>query len=143
MSNITKFVERTYKPTQNPMPHYEVERCITTRKYVFDVINPETGEIINQSTLWWKRDTNDTHLKQLYRGCSYRFSDYNPTPVTDWFYGVPLNQMIGWCTSHNLVNMRYVEQYTNITYIDKCVWDEYNMEWVVPKSSRSSRLRAK
>ena len=117
-TTITKFVERTYKPTQNPNPIYKVERCITTRKYIFDVINRETGEVINQSILWWKNDTTDNYLFGLYHGCSYRFHGYNPIPVTDWFRGVPLNQMFDWCKQHGLVNMRYVEQYTNITYAD-------------------------
>ena len=136
-NTIIRTTERTYKPTENPMPHYEVERCITIRKYIFDVINTVTGEIINHSTLLWKHDTNDdTNIPTVYRGCSYRFSGYNPTPVTDWFHGVPLSQMFSWCEEHGLVNMRFVSEFKNITYVDKCIWDEYNREWIVPKSRR-------
>lgn len=134
---ITRVTERTYQPTHNPHPHYEVERCITIRKYIFDVINTVTGEVVNHSTLYWKHDTNDdANIPRVYRGCSYRFSGYNPTPVTDWFHGVPIGQMLSWCEDHGLTNMRCVSEFKNVTYADKCVWDSVNCEWVAPANTR-------
>ena len=137
---ITRVTERTYKPTENPCPIYKVERCITTRKYIFDVISTETGEILNHSTLYWRHDTNDTTCPSLYRGCSYLFAQCNPTPVTDWFHGVPLGQMLDWCEEHGLVNVRCVSEFKNITYVDECISDSCNREWVAPiKPSRTKR----
>lgn len=133
---ITRITERTYKPTENPVPQYKVERCITTRKYILDVISPTTGEVLNHTTLYWKHDTNDTDSAPVYHGCSYRFAVYNPTPVTDWFHGVPIGQMLAWCEEHNLVNARLVAEFKNITYVDECVWDSCNGEWVKPRRSR-------
>ena len=139
-NTIRRTTERTYEPTINPHPHYEVKRCVTIRKYVFDVVHPITGEIINNSTMWWKHDTDDdAKLPKVYRGCSYRFTGYNPMPVTDWFHGVPIGQMEEWCDQHNLVNMRLVSEYKTVTYADVCTWDECNMEWVVPTKPRRAR----
>lgn len=133
MSTIIKTIERTYKPCENPHPLYEVERCITTRKYTFDVINTKTGEIIGKTTLYWKHDTEDEkniNIRSVYHGCSYRFSGYNPIPVTDWFHGVPLDDMRKWCEEHGLINMKFVAEFKNITYADSYVYDSCNGEWV-------------
>ena len=131
--SIIRTIERTYEPTHNPHPHYEVKRCVTVRKYIFDVVSLTTGEILNHSTLYWKHDTDDdAKIPSVYHGCSYRFAGYNPIPVTDWFHGVPFSQMKSWCEEHGLFNMRFVSEVKNITYADACEWDSCNCEWVAP-----------
>lgn len=129
---MNKLTNRTYKPTSNPNPIWQVDQCITYRIYEFDAVNPNDGQILGKTRLYWRRNTKDTISSPLYRGCSYRFTGYNPIPVTDWFHGVPMNQMFKWCASHNLVNMRCVSEYKDITYVDTCIYDPHSGEWYKP-----------
>lgn len=111
-------IEKTYKPTHSTNPIWRVSRKVTTRTYIFDHCDPETGEILGQTRLYWKHDTQDKHCEYLYHGCSYRFSGYNPMPVTDWFYGVPLKQMLDWCMEHDLHFIDCISEYITINYVD-------------------------
>ena len=137
-NTIIKTVERTYKPTINPNPIWEVERTVTTRTFTFTTTDIVTGEILGSTRLVWRHDSNDTKRIDVYRGCSYRIFGYNPLPVTDWFHGIPLVQMLKWCKQHGMINMKYVRQDTVVDYVDACTWDECNGVWVVPYSSRNS-----
>ena len=111
-------IEKTYKPTTNPCPDWRVSRKVTTRIYVFDRCDSITGEVIGETRLWWKHDTDDKIFDNIYHGCSYRFSGYNPTPCTDWFRGVPLNQMFDWCKEHDLYLRDLDKVFIDITYKD-------------------------
>lgn len=111
-------IEKTYKPTHSTNPVWRVDRKVTIRIFAFDYCNPETGEVIAQTKLIWKHDTADETVHPMYHGCSYHFTGHNPTPVTDWFYGVPLKQMFAWCKDHHLYGGKCVIQHTTLEFKD-------------------------
>lgn len=111
-------INNVYKHTHSTNPIWRVDRKVTTQIFKFDRVHPETGEVLAQTRLHWKHDTQDKHWDSIYHGCSYRFSGYNPMPCTDWFYGVPLNQMFAWCKEHNLYYCECEKVFIDITYKD-------------------------
>lgn len=115
---MKKTITNTYKPTNSTFPVWKVENKVVTRCFEFDSINPCTRELMGKTRLLWKHDTNDTQSHPMYHGCSYLFSGYNPTPCTNWFYGIPLKQMFEWCESHGMTNMKYLWETVDITYKD-------------------------
>ena len=96
--------------------------------FALEVIDPKNGKTIGTDNLIWKRDTKDDEYENpMYHGCSYRFTgSHNPLPVTDWFRGVPLNQMLKWCYDHNLVGGECITHSIHLTYEDMSV--TYNEE---------------
>ena len=130
--SIRTVINKHYKHSDNPKPIWGIERKVTTVVYEFDCINLNTWEKVGKTTLLWKHDSEEVHPAKnpVYHGCSWRFMDYNPTPVTDWFLGLPPKQMFKWCKEHGLTNMRVVGKYTDIYFSDACHWDSCNGEWV-------------
>lgn len=116
---MRKTIDRIYQFTNNTMPVWRVIRKVVTRCYKFEAIDPKTGKTIGITNLIWCHDSDDEREYDLYHGCKYRFSGYNPMPVTGWFRGVPLNQMLQWCYDHNLVGGECISQNVHITYEDK------------------------
>ena len=111
-------ITNNYKPTTSTNPVWEIARKVTTRVYLFDYIDPNTGEIIACTKLIWRHNTQDELVHPMYHGCSYRLGGYHPTPCTDWFYGVPLGKMFDWCMNHNLHFIDCVGEYITIDYTD-------------------------
>ena len=111
-------INSVYQPTNSTNPVWKIDRKVTVRIFKFDHIDPHTGEILGTTHLHWKHDTQDKHCEYLYHGCSYCFSGYNPMPCTDWFYGVPLNQMFAWCKEHDLHYCECERVFIDITYKD-------------------------
>lgn len=111
-------ITNNYQPTTSTCPVWEIARKVITRVYLFDYIDPNTGEVLARTKLIWKHDTQDELVHPMYHGCSYLFRGYNPTPCTDWFYGVPLNQMLDWCMNHDLHFIDCVAEYHTVDYVD-------------------------
>ena len=130
-------IEKHYQHTNNPNPIWRIERKITTVVYEFDYINPFTGEENGKTNLFWQHDTNDKVTHPLYHGCSWRFGGYNPTPVTNWFRGLPPKKMFEWCRLNGLGNMKVIGKYTGIYYHDICQFDDYNLEYYNPETGET------
>ena len=132
-------ITKHYQHSENPHPIWGIEREVKTVVYEFDYISPVTGEVF-KTNLLWKHDTeDDATTNPKYHGCSWRFMKYNPTPVTDWFRGLPLDQMLKWCEEHGLGNMRVIGRYTDIYFSDACTWDSCNGEWRRPEPTTKRR----
>lgn len=135
-------INRHYTHSTNPYPVWRCDRAVTTQVFEFDCIDLDTWEVKGKTRLFWKHevDHNNPVIDPLYHNCSWRFGGYNPTPVTDWFRGLPKNKMFEWCRQHGLIDMKCVGQYTDYYFSDACIWDEYNNEWRMPSRRRINRI---
>ena len=132
--SIRTVIEKHYQHSNNPNPIWREERKVKTVVYEFDYTSPITGEMF-KTNLLWKHDTeDDATTNPKYHGCSWRFMKYNPTPVTNWFHGLPVDQMLKWCEENGLGNMRVIGRYVDIYYHDICQFDEYNLEYYNPET---------
>ena len=111
-------IEKTYKPTMSEHPVWVLSRKVTMLTYKFDVLNPYDGNVLAQSYLSWKMDSNDTYMEERYHGCSYMFTGYNPLPTSGWFRGIPRNQMLEWCNMNHLRLVGCVKQYITLEFVD-------------------------
>ena len=132
--SIRTVIEKHYQHSNNPNPIWREERKVTTIVYEFDCFDLNTWKRVGTTNLLWKHDTSDNVTHPLYRGCSWRFMKYNPTPVTNWFHGLPRNQMLEWCEKNGLTNMKVVGRYVDIYYHDICKFDDYNLEYYNPET---------
>lgn len=133
-------VNRHYASSANPHPIWRLGRTVTVQEFRFDYISPFTGEVLS-TRLLWKSDVDHKNpsVDPLYHHCSWRFMGYNPTPVTNWFQGLPKDKMFEWCREFGLGNMRCVGQYTDFHFYDACTWDSYNGEWRRPEPTTKRR----
>lgn len=132
--SIRNIITKHYQHSNNPNPIWRKEHEVKTVVYEFDYTSPITGEMF-KTNLLWKHDTkDDATTNPKYHGCSWHFMKYNPTPVTDWFRGLPVDQMLKWCEEHGLGNMKVIGKYTDIYYHDICQFDDYNLEYYNPET---------
>lgn len=118
---MKKTIEKFYQFTQSECPVWQLSRTISTKVFAFEVIDPKNGKTIGTTNLIWRYDSHDADWggEPLYHGCKYRFTGYcNPLPVTDWFRGVPLKQMLKWCYDHGLVGGECISHNIHLTYKD-------------------------
>lgn len=108
----------TYRPTNSKFPIWKEGRKVHSICWAFKSVDPKTGEFIGDTKLWWRRDTDDHFNEDIYHGCSYMFTGYNPTPVTGWFHGVPRDKMLDWCEANNLMFVDCICEYISIEYVD-------------------------
>ncbi len=108
-------VEKVYRPANTARPIWkEVERK-RIRVFLFDSMYKGKR---TSTTLLWRCRYKQGQIDDLYHGCDYHFGGHNPIPVTDWFRGIPLNQMLDWCKANGLTNMQELAETITITYAD-------------------------
>lgn len=134
-------VNRHYTHSANPNPIWHLDRTVTVQEFEFDCIDLNTWEVVGKTRLLWKNDVDHKNpsVDPLYHHCSWRFMKHNPTPVTNWFQGLPKDKMFEWCKEHGLMNMKCVGQYTDFYFSDACTWDSYNMVWCRPEPTTKRR----